>query len=213
VKHLVEVRVRGYAVGAGGAARPSPRRGPGGVPPGRAAAGGGSLYVSLPTAAGMGARGPAVPSLTQRVTNKLYDVIHYEFTVVAVDRELLRLYSNLLEQGYHTILNVQIGKPAVKAAARPGVGGVMGPAQAGDLYDYGPDPVVQVTVVGELLLLANFTRGRWDPEAGKWDEKYPPLMPPAFLSRLDRADANALRSADRKRLPAVGGMRAGRRSP
>ncbi len=143
--------------------------------------------------------------LTGRVTNQLYDVVHYELKVLMDDRDVVRLFENLMRQNYHTILDVTMTRPR---AQRTQGGGVLGEPGGGGaqleregLFDYGPAPLMQVTIKGELLLMADFTRGRWNEQAKKFDEAYPPLMPVELLQAIDRSDTNALREQDRKQLP------------
>jgi len=202
IKRLVYLDVRGYVVMAKSEVVGSPAHGappdqyPSMVPvqPTRAQQVGKAGYIgSAPGAA-------SVPQLTGRVTNPLYDVVHYELTVVMVDRQLMQLYRNLLASNFHTILDVEIGK-----VGRPVLPlGMPQPVVSGSegLYDYGPDPVVQVRITGELQLLAEFTRGRWDAEANDWDKTCPPLMPKEFLRKLDAQDSSALREEDKRRLTA-----------
>lgn len=204
VKRLVSLDVLGYVVmPKPGAVRVSSRGGgpyeasqlP--SPPGQTTGETGKLsYI------GFGQKTALPPQLTQRATNALYDVVHYEFTVVAVDRQLLPLYRNLLARNYHTILDVAIGQVGQPAA----VGGRLEPVATASegLFDYGPDPVVQARITGELLLLADFTRGRWNGDANDWDKAYPPLMPTEFLETLNDQDPSACRPEDGQRLKPAG---------
>ncbi len=123
------------------------------------------------------------PRLTGRACNKLYDVVHYDFTVVIPMRYLLRLQRNLMAQNYHTILELSIIKPVQSK-----------------VYYYGTDSVMKVTIVGEMLMLTDWTRGRWDKETKTWDKDYPPLMPVEdFLKNIREMNPDALRDEDNKR--------------
>ncbi len=128
-----------------------------------------------------------VPQLTGRACNKLYDVIHYDFTVVVPMRHLLMLQKNLMMQNYHTILANSITRPAQS-----------------DIHYYGTDSVMEVTIVGEMLMLTDWTRGRWDKQAKEWDKNYPPLTPVLFLEKMRDINAGAMRKEDNKRLPKAG---------
>jgi len=107
----------------------------------------------------------AVMNLTQRTSTAEYDVIHYNLTVIMPFRYLPLLERKLMEQNFHTVLKVDIAEAPEAATGR---------------YYYGADPVFQVTIHGEMLLLAAWERGTW--EDGKW--KYPPLMPVEVIDEL-----------------------------
>ena len=126
-----------------------------------------------------------VSQLTQRACNKLYDVLHYDFTVVIPMHYLLALQSNLMAQNYHTILEVNITRPAQS-----------------DLHYYGNDSVMKVNIVGEMLMLTDWTRGRWDADSKEWYKDFPPLMPEEFLQKIKGIDAAAIRNEDNQRIPA-----------
>ncbi len=193
VKRLVRTNVRGYVVSAatgGGGMAGMGAGGLGGMP-------------AAPTRAmlqylGRGTGSQNVPQLTGRATNKLYDVVHYEFTVIIPFRHLLTLYRNLMQQNFHTILSVQINAPTETARGLQGAGAFGSGTRFP--FDFGTDPVVEATIVGELLLLSDWTRGRWDPQAKDWAKGYPPLMPRAFLDQLFSRAPDALRPEDRDRL-------------
>lgn len=197
VKRLVGVMVLGYVVKP--AAVPSSASGAGGARREATLAGPADRLTYLGTA-GPGSANP--PQLTRRACDKIRDVVHYTFTVVMSSDEVLRLQRNLMLESYHTILNVSLTQPGQTQAGR-------GPADyrrtaAADLYYYGRQHVVEATITGELQLLTNWTRGRWDAKAKQWDKKYPPLMPAEFLARLAGYDAGALRDEDNARLEAAG---------
>jgi len=128
-------------------------------------------------------------SLTQHICNKFYDVIRYEFSVIMPTRYLPVLQRNLLKQNFHTILQVEIGPFEDKQK-------ITGTPQKMDLYYYGPEPVVQVTLHGELLLLTEWERGKWDYNTRAWSKKYPPLMPKEALDRIIRDAPGAKRRED-----------------
>ncbi len=85
----------------------------------------------------------AVNTLTQRESCEQYDILHYSFTAVMPLSSLNALEQNLMNRNYHTILGVQITQL---------------PDILPDRY-YGTDPVMTVTLQGELLLLAAWDRG------------------------------------------------------
>jgi len=105
-------------------------------------------YVAGPEAAGgttgIARRGveAAVNSFTQRASCQQYDVLHYSFTVVMPTRSLNALERNLMKRNYHTILGVHIRQL---------------PQRPSDRY-YGTDPVMAVTIRGELLVLTAWKR-------------------------------------------------------
>lgn len=126
-------------------------------------------------------------TLTRRVTDELHDVIHYRFTVIMRPDQSVRLMEKLMSRNCHAVLERRFG-PA-------GASDDSGDSQEA-LYDYGPDPVCEVTFTGELLLMTPWTRGRRDSEADQWMEEYPPLVPVEVLGRMP----GGLRSEDRQRL-------------
>lgn len=202
VKRLVGTRIRGYVLRSGTGS--SPGAGPGGTALSARSAGtdGGIVYLALPG----GSAGP--PTLTGRACNKLYDVIHYDFTVIIPAAYLRRLYENLRLQNFHTVIDVVIGAPGTET----GRGAATARAQGDSYCYYGTGPVVEATIVGELLLLTEWTRGRWDAKKKIWDKDYPPLVPEQFLARISR-DPEALREEDKTRIggaPAAPTPRVGR---
>lgn len=203
IKRLVRTSVQGYAVRSGGA------------PMGGAALGGGAMggaaMSGAPAAGSFGGFGgppgdirylgtgtssfSSGPRLSQRATNAMHDVVHYSFTAHVSYPYLPLLYRNLMERNYHTILDVQVG-PVGRGDAATTVRGGAG----AERYYYGTDNVVEVTITGELLLLAELTRGRWDEQAAAWDPKFPPLMPVEFLQQLQQMDPSCLRKVDGERV-------------
>lgn len=182
IKRLVSTHIRGYVV-RGGAVTSGTRQDPAGE---RAA--GRMGYVS----AWAGTYG-SPPGLTGRACNQLYDVLHYDFTVILPARYLRRLYRNLRLQNFHTVLDVEIDEPGLQK--EPTQAALSARSRGGTQYYYGTDPVVQATIVGEMLLLADWTRGRWNPQQKKWDSA--PLMPEKFLGQI--ATAEVLREGDKTR--------------
>jgi len=137
-------------------------------------------------------RPSATSELTQRACCKDYDVVRYNFTVVMPMRYLQDLLLNLLKRNNHTILNVSIDR-AVAAAGSGRSGGQ-------SYYYYGTDPVVEVTVACELLLMTAWERGTYDSEQKKWSDEFPPLMPVAVLQNIGELLPDALRKEDRDRV-------------
>lgn len=128
--------------------------------------------------------------LTRRISCQDYDVVHYSFTVIMSMNHLLTLQQKLLERNLHTILGVRIVE-VVQAED--------------DLYYYGRDPVMQVTINGELQLLTEWTRGTWDKKARKWSSEFPPLVPVDVLKQ--EVMKSALRNEDKERVKAQGKTR------
>lgn len=206
VKRLVRGNLLGYAMSGGAQTTP----GGAGAAAG-AAAGSPMTYVSLGNM-----RYSANPNIEARLTgrtcNPLYDVVHYEFTVVMPTRYLRMLMEKLYDQNLYTILNQTI-MPVGESANAGMVGGGMpgGPgspaaassAGAADRFYYGTEPVMEVTLTCELVMAAEWTRGRYDVQTQKWDEQYPALMPPKVVGMLRDRDPKALRDVDLKRAPAA----------
>ena len=245
VKRLVSTHVLGYVmnqagtaggmfgpmgpVAFGGGAPPSGDPTAGGVP--GAASTKRLVYLDRASTMGPGGGGSAAYALTQRHCNPIYDVVHYEFTAIIAATELIRLEKSLMARNNHTVLHVETSRVGAKTQDRSGAGGPgpgpgyggAAPAAAEEMYYYGTDPVVQVRIVGELLMLTDWTRGREKaPGTGApgvagvpgvprgdskiaWDERYPPLMPVKVLQRMNPVDASALRDVDRRRVGSTGG--------
>ncbi|MCJ7544665.1 MAG: hypothetical protein MUP47_08920 [Phycisphaerae bacterium] len=145
---------------------------------------------------GQGVRARAAV-LTGRGSCSDYDVLHYTFTVVMASRYLPTLERHLLSRNYHTILSVQI-RPA-DAPISTGAVAAYTPSTAN--YYYGPEPVVQVEIRGEVLLLTDWERGTWDPGANAWSDQFPPLIPPEALKQQYTRASPALRPEDVARIP------------
>lgn len=127
-----------------------------------------------------------VPTLTGRVTNELHEVIQYRFTVVMRPDQKVRLMEKLMSRNCHSVLEQRFVAPHTSQDSRD---------SDETLYDYGPDPVVEATFTGELLLLTPLTRGRWDEQAKEWSQEYPPLVPVEVLLGM----SGALRQEDQRR--------------
>jgi len=126
------------------------------------------------TAGRMGGIAAGGANLTQRLTNTKHDVKHYSFTVVMDVQYLPDLQRILLVGNHHTILNVTMRS-------------IETPADAADVYYYGTDPVMEVTIDGELLMLADWTRGMWDGDRGTTKaEPAGPTEPGSSASRRGR---------------------------
>ena len=135
--------------------------------------------------------GPAVAhSLTQRVATTEYDVVRYQVTLIMRLEYLKKLQVYLLASNYHTITQIALRdfrQPQQTAKADPNA----------ELYYYGNEPVIEVTIEGELMLLTPWLRGKRDPEKKVWDPQFPPLMPVQVLNDLP---VNAQRPEDVQRL-------------
>jgi len=220
IKRLVSIDIdEDYYTGGGSRGRgPAPGKGmaPGKMPLG----GGGKFQGGDPFRGGMDPRmralpqpsgrrtsvqakgGPSPEELTQRVCNKMYDVVHYRFTVVMPTRYVLLLVRNLLRRNNHTILCEEIAQVSQTGSSSAVTRG--GLPVGGDLYQYGVDPVAAVTLTGELLLMNSWTRGSWDEQAKRWS--LPPLMPLEALQDLKERAPEAIRPEDDRRLSEQLGM-------
>jgi|GEM_PF-3577215 len=95
------------------------------------------------TLRGAGGAAVANANLTQRVTTSEYEIIRYEFMVTMETAYLPVLMRNLMMRGDHTIMDVSVEHLPI------------GPD--GMRY-YGPDPVANVRLVGEVLFRSDWTR-------------------------------------------------------
>lgn len=121
-------------------------------------------------------------SLGNRVCNKDFDVIRYNFQVVMPARYVPLLQRNLMERNFHTVLNTSMSAYPMKDSQ----------------YYFGSDPVMLVTINSQMLLMTAWERGLWEVDkSGKKVLKYPPLMPREVLSTLPK---EALRDIDNERL-------------
>lgn len=181
VKRLITINVpRGYVFRVpgeadGGIIAPPPRRPSG---PRRAAGTGPIVPMLMETGAN---------NLTQRATSKQYEIKHYSFTVVMDLRYLPDLQKALLMHNQHTITNVTMTSVDVADNAT-------------NIYYYGMGEVMQVTIEGELLMLSDWTRGRWLKKELKWAKGLSPLMPAAVLREISETDPSALRQEDNDRM-------------
>lgn len=96
---------------------------------------------------------PEAPTLTKRVRCGDFEVVDYRFSVVMPTRHVLRLQRNLLGLNYHTIMSVN-----------------MQPVDPDEyeLHYYGTEPVMQVNIDAQLILLSSWIRGKWDEKANAW---------------------------------------------
>ncbi len=137
--------------------------------------------ASAPVGRGRAARAglPIIQNLTKRVCTQQADVIHYSFTVIMPTKYVLLLQKELMDRNFHTVRGVKMANV------------VQGPE---DLHYYGTDPIMEVTIEGELLLLTAWERGTWDKESKTWTR--PALMPKQVLATLH---TSSLRAEDRMR--------------
>jgi hypothetical protein len=187
VKRLVKINVgRDYCQAPGsGSAAPAPAGG------GTSSGGGTSgFHLSSAEPSAGPAAGPAEENLelTQHFSNKDYDVIHYQFTVVMPARFIPALESCLMQRNFHTILKVETAPLSVTPETVTAGNAAIPPY-------YGPDAVIEVTFQGELLLLTSWERGKYNSTENKWDS--PALMPKEVLAALP---PSILRPEDAKRL-------------
>jgi len=143
--------------------------------------------------------GQEITTLTQRVTNQKFEVVHYSFSVVMPLHHLHAFQQNLLQQNYHTILKVSMDSVDEGLDAGAQAGAAQG-ATVESLYYYGPDPVMRVTFDCELLLLTDWARGLWDEQNNKWSSNLPPLVPVEVLRQIQAGIPSAIRPADERRL-------------
>ena len=122
---------------------------------------------------------PTIKNLTRRNCSQQVDVIHYSFKVIMPTKYVLLLQKELMDRNFHTVLGIEMANVAQDAE---------------DLHYYGTDPVMQVTLQCELLLLTAWERGTWDEKSKTWTR--PALMPRQMLDTLDKS---SLRAEDRKR--------------
>jgi len=141
-----------------------------------------------------GSASDSAATLTGRACNTLYDVQHYDFTVRMPTRYLPLLQQQLLRRNLHTILDVRIAPPGdapgQTAARREDA------SRDQERYYYGAEPVSQVRISGELLLLTKWERGHWGAQANDWSPEFPPLMPVEVLVDFQSKAARVLRPED-----------------
>jgi hypothetical protein len=159
-------------------------------------------YIAPPRKFGGGGATDTVARLTGRVTDPLRDVVQYHFKVIMRPQDIQRLFRQLEGVNYHTVLDCRVESIKSGPTAPVGIGGGMGEAIPETMYYYGPDPVVEVTIVGELQLLAAWTRGTWNEEKKDWADDAKPLMPMEMLMQISQKDPAALRPKDQQSLPA-----------
>ena len=179
IKRLVDVQVSGFP--GGSASYSDARTGP-------------------PSPEGTGGRGAAAASITGRISNTQYDVVRYQFTVVMADTHVAQLIEQLYRRNDHFVLSVQMERVEAGGPARaPGAVRDAAAANTADTVDeslcyYGVEPVMRVTVDGEVLMRTSWCRD---------------LMPIEVLESLKTALPTALRPQDATRLSvaATGGNR------
>ena len=125
---------------------------------------------------------PVPSTVTERHSTPLFDTVYYDLIVVMPLKHLERFQQTLMARNYHTILSMSV---------------LWLEPSPTDLYHYGPEPMLQVTLRGELLLLTSWVRGVWDPTTSNWRNDSPPLMPVEALRALP---GPALRPEDKRRL-------------
>ena len=183
IKHLVTIDVtRGYVVGQGGnagAGAPGVGKRPRPVPPPMHGDGNRNLGPAAPIGTGN--------NITGRTTCKQYEIKHYSFTVIMDLRYLPDLQKAILTNNQHTILNVTMVEPDISDSDT-------------NRYFYGTEAVMQVTIEGELLMLSDWTRGKWLADQNTWAEGYEPLMPAKVLRAIHNQNPGALRDEDAKRM-------------
>ena len=151
---------------------------------------------------------PQAPSLTARVRCDDFDVVNYSFSVIMPTRHVLRLQRNLLKLNYHTIMSVNMQQVN---------------RDEHEVHYFGTEPIMQVDIQGQLLLLSTWTRGKWDEKARQWlvwqreaeassaatrPAMYPagkwvkgePLMPVEILQRRYNSKWSGLRKVDEDRV-------------
>lgn len=97
---------------------------------------------------------PAADSLTTRNSTKAYDIVKYTMTLIMAPEEVRKLQEYLLTLNYHVILGV-----TMEAVPED---------EKSDAYYLGSQRGLLVTIRGELPLLTDWTRGKWDPRAKEW---------------------------------------------
>ena len=217
VKRLMHIRTdKDYFTGGaptrrgGGTPSGGPIYGPGGMSFGPTPGGGRPGFGAFRTP---GVSQTIGKGLTGRTVGTEYDVLHYSFSVIMSEKYLPSLQKNLMTRNLHTILKVEEQEVAFNEM---------------EMYYYGTEPVVQVTMEWELLLLTAWERGSeqtaTDPspralrgraaaagrrsgdlarsaEPVRWKKKFPPLMPLKVLEWINQETSGAaLRDVDRRRL-------------
>ncbi len=162
----------------------------------------GSTRSGFAVSSGSGSAATALSfadSLTQRTCSRDYDVVNFDLTIVMRSAELNRFIYVLQKGDFLTVVKYRIGEPgaALPVAtgmpeAPPDMANVAGPPTGAsnseeEMYYYGPDPVIQVTLTLEALFFA-----QWRSEK---------LMPSKMLSLLPY---DALREEDIARLRKAG---------
>lgn len=138
-------------------------------------------------------------TLTGDVSNTVYDIADYSFTVLMPLRYLNILQRNLVDDNYHVVTRLDV-KPAVSRTMKTAEAS----GKAEGLYYYGTEALRRITVRGQLRMMTVWTRGEAEEgEDGdlRWVRK--PLMPPEVIKTLP---ASALREIDRKDPSSIKGL-------
>ncbi len=108
--------------------------------------------------------GVAGQTLTGDVCDKDYDVVHYNFTVEMPQRHVLVLVDNLLTGRLHDVLCVSTRRAGAEDYPRPDMGKMPAAGsrheanvREGGFY-YGAEPVMQVTIYGQVRLSTVWAR-------------------------------------------------------
>ncbi|MCE5277635.1 MAG: hypothetical protein ABFD92_01835 [Planctomycetaceae bacterium] len=121
-------------------------------------------------------------NFTLRRTCRDYTILPYKFQVIMPLSWLNTLQSKLMDRNYHTVLRIQAKALATADGKSP------------DKY-YGTDPVMDIVVEGQLLLLADWERGN---AADSTLKKSDIVQWPAFTASLVRQGLSATPSAARR---------------
>jgi hypothetical protein len=141
----------------------------------------------VPRMPGLRPQAPGGETLTGHVCTKEYDVVLYSFTVTMPQRHVLRLADHLLKGRLHTILSMEMAPAGTQTPGAEGRRTAPRGERPIELeYYYGAEPVLDVTIHGELLLWAEWARD---------------LMPPEAIVEQFRENTEPLREEDLERAP------------
>jgi hypothetical protein len=145
------------------------------------------MPAGVPRMTGRQPRAPGGQTLTGHVCTEQYDVVLYSFTVTMPQRHVLHLAHNLLKARLHTILSIEMAPAGTETPGGEGRRTAPRGERPIELeYYYGAEPVLDVTIHGELLLWAEWARD---------------LMPPEAVVEQFRENTAPLREADLERAP------------
>ena len=143
---------------------------------------------------------PKINTLTGKYPNRQYDVVNYSFTVLMPSRYVSILERNLIESGYHIILEQEIAVDIKTSAPKSKDYKLSGNEEFDSalLTYYGTEPMSRVTIKGQLSLPTDFTRGRAQivNNRPKWSKKFPNIMPGTILKKLFDTNSKLLRKED-----------------